>query len=362
MSSVSAVPASPPSERQLLETAEDVSHITSIFDPATLVKRGYCRVARGSDRKVDEHKMYYELHGSTDPKARKLVLIMGLSNSAFAWHAQLPYFSRLPNYSVLVFDHLGVGHSTSPSHPSLAFLTRYTTSEMAKDVQELLDFVRWTQEVRAGGEGGVECVGISMGGMVAQELALLIPSRIRTLLLTSTSPGSSSLLPSLPSRKATTLIVKQSLGLIKTPEEQIEGVVGTLFPKEWLEGIAGDGEEGEGRGRREVLIEEFLHRYHLNQRQPLSGRMGQTFAVLSHYVSFSRLTEIAKSVSRIAVIHGTEDELIAVERGRELAKGLPGSILTLIPSAGHALPRQFTKQYNEWIRTNIEREEWAFGP
>ncbi|BGP20420.1 hypothetical protein JCM10213v2_008568 [Rhodosporidiobolus nylandii] len=319
--SLPAAATSPPSPSSAGDEAEadDVSHIRSIFDPSTLVQRGFCAVARGEGRKAEEHKVYYEWHGSKDSAAKKLVFIMGLSNSSAAWHAQVPFFANL-GYFVLVFDNLGVGHSTSPSHGPgwKAALTRYKTSEMARDVRELLDFLG------GGWEKEVHVVGVSMGGMIAQELALLIPDRVSTLLLTSTTAGSR-FVPALPSRKATSLIVQQSLGLQKTPEAQIAGI-------------------------------EFLHRYHLGRRQPLAGRMGQTAAVLNHYLSPARLHELGTKISRVAVIHGEEDELISVVRGKELARGIPNASLTLVPSAGHALPRQITAQYNEWIRANVERE------
>ncbi|GAA5945135.1 hypothetical protein JCM10213_001571 [Rhodosporidiobolus nylandii] len=351
--SLPAAATSPPSPSSAGDEAEadDVSHIRSIFDPSTLVQRGFCAVARGEGRKAEEHKVYYEWHGSKDSAAKKLVFIMGLSNSSAAWHAQVPFFANL-GYFVLVFDNLGVGHSTSPSHGPgwKAALTRYKTSEMARDVRELLDFLG------GGWEKEVHVVGVSMGGMIAQELALLIPDRVSTLLLTSTTAGSR-FVPALPSRKATSLIVQQSLGLQKTPEAQIAGIVDTLFPRAYLDELDGDGEgEGEGKTRREVLEAEFLHRYHLGRRQPLAGRMGQTAAVLNHYLSPARLHELGTKISRVAVIHGEEDELISVVRGKELARGIPNASLTLVPSAGHALPRQITAQYNEWIRANVERE------
>lgn len=115
--------------------------------------------------------------------------------------------------------------------------------------------------------------------------ALLIPAHIRALLLVSTSLSSLSSYPPfirLPSLSATSLIIRQTLGLIKTPEEQVAGIVECLFPKAYLAQKAeGEGEgEGEARTNREVKNEEFLKRYNFGKRQTPVGRAGQTAAVM----------------------------------------------------------------------------------
>lgn len=96
-----------------------------------------------------------ELHGDPSPTATKLLYVMGLNNSCFAWEKQVAHFGREAGYQVLVFDNRGVGHSDSPKG-------LYKTSEMALDTVELLDFVGWERDVHV--------IGVSMGGMVAQEL------------------------------------------------------------------------------------------------------------------------------------------------------------------------------------------------
>lgn len=84
---------------------------------------------------------------------------MGLGAYKTAWQRQTKDFghTRGGKYSCLIFDNRGIGASDKP-------LMRYSTSEMAKDTIELLDHVGWTSE-RA-----VHVIGISMGGMIAQEL------------------------------------------------------------------------------------------------------------------------------------------------------------------------------------------------
>ncbi|GAA5938014.1 alpha/beta fold hydrolase [Sporobolomyces koalae] len=321
---------------------------TSIFSPEKLVRRGWCPVATDPTRAAKPHELYYELHGEDQPDSTRLLFIMGLNNSSFAWQHQLDYFSSLPGYSVLVFDNRGVGHSDSP-------LGAYKTSEMAKDVEELLQHVGWLGSTL--NPSKLNVVGVSMGGMISLELSLLIPHNIHTLLLTSTKAGSSTL-PDLPSYATVRMFGLLTSGLVKTPEAQVALVAETLYPKSWLDDKVTEAGAWQGKSRREMVEADFLHRYNVGKRQTLTGRLGQMAAVLSHHVSTSRLKELARSLpstSRIAIIHGTEDNLINVKRAKDLHNGLPGSTLKIVEGGGHALPSQITREYNQWIQSNIER-------
>lgn len=88
---------------------------------------------------------------------------MGLGGFMKTWQRQIKDFghTEADKYTTLVFDNRGMGESGNP-------LLRYTTSEMAKDLVELLDHVGWTED------RSVHVVGISMGGMIAQELVCLM--------------------------------------------------------------------------------------------------------------------------------------------------------------------------------------------
>ena len=84
---------------------------------------------------------------------------MGLGGIKTAWQRQTKDFAHTKGdkYTSLVFDNRGMGESDKP-------LSRYSTSEMAKDTIELLDHVGWT------GQRQLHIIGISMGGMIAQEM------------------------------------------------------------------------------------------------------------------------------------------------------------------------------------------------
>ena len=101
---------------------------------------------------------------------------MGLGGIKSAWQRQTKDFGHDEphKYSCLIIDNRGIGESDRP-------LMRYSTSEMALDIIEILDHIEWC------GERELHVLGISMGGMIAQELALRIPERIASLTLISTA-------------------------------------------------------------------------------------------------------------------------------------------------------------------------------
>jgi len=118
--------------------------------------------------KVDDVSLYYELYGSGDP----LVLIAGTGISLAPWRVfQVPEFSR--HYQVLIYDHRGLGRSDKPDVP-------YSTRLFAKDCAGLMDTL---------GIAHAHIMGHSMGGRVAQWLALDYPEKVRSLVLSGSGSG-----------------------------------------------------------------------------------------------------------------------------------------------------------------------------
>jgi pimeloyl-ACP methyl ester carboxylesterase len=101
---------------------------------------------------------------------------MGLGGIKSAWQRQTKDFGhdQSNKFSCLIIDNRGIGETDRP-------LMRYSTSEMAHDIVEILDHIEWC------GERELHVLGISMGGMISQELALQIPERIASLSLISTA-------------------------------------------------------------------------------------------------------------------------------------------------------------------------------
>ncbi|KAL8292345.1 hypothetical protein RQP46_001811 [Phenoliferia psychrophenolica] len=314
-----------------------VESVKTIFNPKTLIKRGFAPVS--TKRPPQALNLYYELHGDPSPSATKLVFVMGehilsLLLSAFAWHKQVSHFAKDGmGYQVLVFDNRGVGNSSSPGG-------RYKTSAMAADIVDLLDYVGWT------GKRELHVVGVSMGGMIVQELALAIPDRIASLILTSTKCGDRAELPSRAMLGRVGFFLRLATNTAGTPEQIISLVTDTLFPREYLD--APDPSNG-GKPNRVAVEEDFKRRVEVNKLQTTPGKIGQMAAVLGHRVPAAKLKLISESIPKVAIIVGDKDELIDPQRGHELHEMLPGSEFKLVEGGGHALLSQICDEYNSWI-------------
>src|SRR5665811_277984 len=112
-------------------------------------------------------ELVWESHG----RGPDLVLIHGLGYARWGWKPLVPLLSE--HFRVTAFDNRGIGDSSVPPGP-------YTAAEMASDAEAVLDAADVTK---------AHIVGTSLGGMIAQELALTVPERVDHLALMSTTPG-----------------------------------------------------------------------------------------------------------------------------------------------------------------------------
>ncbi len=134
------------------------------------------RVPRSGTVQANSQELYYELHGD----GPALVLVMGIGYDSSLWTlAQVPAFST--EFSVVLVDNRDAGRSSKASHP-------YQIADMADDLAGLLDALEIPR---------THLLGLSMGGMIAQEFALRHPDRLDRLVLTGTgaAPGQSAVDP-----------------------------------------------------------------------------------------------------------------------------------------------------------------------
>ncbi|GAA99358.1 uncharacterized protein L969DRAFT_86593 [Mixia osmundae IAM 14324] len=320
-----------------MATATEAKLNETIFDPATCVRKGLAPVSKNRTPKT--HNVYFEIHGDPKSAQDKIVFVMGLNNSSNAWSYQVAHFGKKKNTQVLVLDNRGVGNSDCPQG-------RYKTTEMAHDIVDLLDYVGWTEK------RSLHVVGVSLGGMIVEHVALIIPERILSLNLTSTKAGGGDL----PPLGAVSLFTKLFTGQIRSPKAGVQFIVRTLFPAAWLD--QPDPADAQGRTRRTVKEEEYLKRYYMTRLQPFHGRVSQLGAAMGHRVDKKQLLTISNTIPKVIVLTGDDDNLINPSQSVWLHQHLPGSEYILFEGGGHAILAQDPVRYNEIVeRVIIEAKD-----
>jgi len=264
----------------------------------------------------------YEEFG--DRRGRPLLLIMGLGAQMILWHEEFCRQLAARGHRVIRFDNRDVGKSTWMDHlgvPDMmaivgATLLRkpisapYLLRDMAGDAMGLLSAL---------GIDSAHIVGASMGGMIAQSVAIEFPSRTRTLTSIMSSTGNPKLPPPQPSAMSALLAPPPT-----NRAESIERGV-TVF-----RAIGSPGFPFDEAGIRERAALSF------DRGINPGGVIRQMAAILA---SGSR-TEALRSVRvPTLVIHGKDDPLVPLAGGEDTAAAVPGAELLVIDGMGHDMPR-----------------------
>jgi pimeloyl-ACP methyl ester carboxylesterase len=247
---------------------------------------------------------------SEDP----VLLIMGLAASSRLWFRLLPWLTR--QHRVIVFDNRGTGRSAPVR-------SRLTMAGLAHDAVTVLD---------AAGIERAHVVGASMGGMIAQHMALDHRERVRSLVLACTSAGGRSGAP--PWRLLASAAVRPLLG----PRRSFPLVAPSLYAAATLRD-------------QPHRVTEDLERRMADSTSPLT-LYAQLGAIALHDTR-PRLSELDELP--VLVVHGLEDRLVPPARGRELAKLIPGAQLELLPACGHLLTTDAEEQTAGAILTHLDR-------
>lgn len=250
-------------------------------------------------QRPDGAMLHYEVAG--DPRRPAILLIEGMGGDIAGWHRTLPTLAA--ERFVVAFDLRGNGRSSRLEH-------EVTAADLAEDAVALLDELAI---VRA------DVWGMSMGGLVAQELALLHPSRVRTLVLGCTHPG----------------------GTHRVPSEATGRFWDALYAPGFLED----------------------HREHVEEDRAARGGRSQTAtsrryqrAAARAFDSWDRLPQLEVPT---LVIHGTEDRVIDVENGRLLASRIPEAELVLLEGAGHVFHSERADEVSEIVLGFLRRNRDA---
>ena len=257
---------------------------------------------------VDDIELDCERSGEGPP----LLLIMGMSGTALHWGE--PFLDALRrDFEVIAYDHRGVGASSRLEGP-------ITIVQLAEDAAGLLTAL---------GIDSAHVLGISMGGMVAQELALAHPERVRTLTLGCTYCGGEG-----SSHAAPDVLQRLTEALMSGDRERV-------LRAAWEVNVsAATAKNGE-------LCARFLA---IGRERPVAVPvvMAQMQAILAHDTN-ARLSQLAMPT---LVVHGTEDQLLPVENGRLIAARTPGSHLEIFEGAGHLFFWEQPERSAELVRAH----------
>jgi pimeloyl-ACP methyl ester carboxylesterase len=237
-------------------------------------------------------RLAYEVRGDGEP----LVFIHGLGYDRFGWGPLPDLLAK--DFRVVVFDNRGVGDSDVPEGP-------YAVSQMAADVTAVLD---------AAGLKKANVFGVSLGGYIAQELALTYPKRVRKLVLGSTAPGG-------PRSHPMPAPGLEAFGRFPTMEREA-GL--RLMVENSLGGHA-------VRERPELVAE--IYAYRLERGPTLAGWQAQAYAGAT-FDAYDRVGEIDAPT---LVLQGSADNVVDPRNAELLVELIPDARLELIPDRGHLL-------------------------
>ena len=263
----------------------------------------------------------YEIFGDDD--AEPMIMIMGLGAQMIHWDDDFCRQIAARGFRVIRFDNRDIGKSskltggkrlTAIDLLKLRFLkipvaAPYNLRDMAEDVIGLMDVLHIKS---------AHLVGASMGGMIAQEIAISFPQRVRSLTSIMSTTGNPKVPP--PTREA--------MAIVMAPPTTTRDEYLARFAQTWKVLRVGSFPQDEAldRTRAERTFERGLNP---------AGVGRQLRAVLA---SGSRKERLRSVKAPTLVIHGTVDPLVRPEGGKDTAASIPGARLLMIEGMGHAIP------------------------
>ena len=268
-------------------------------------------------------KLCYDTFG--DKAQPTVLLIMGLGAQMILWDDGFCERIASNGFHVVRFDNRDIGRSSRVDVPvKLDFAeliqkqmtgkpieSPYKLRDMAADAVGLLDHL---------GIKRTHVVGASMGGMIAQEMAINFPERLLSLTSVMSHSGNPTLPPPTPEAMAV---------LLAPPPATLEDYI-AAFQKTWRVLRAGEFPADDGK---DVKIAKLAFSRGLNP-------MGVARQMLAIFASGDRRPRLASVTTPTLVIHGDVDPLVRVEGGMDTAKTIPGAKLVIVKRMGHALPEE----------------------
>ncbi|MDD5431849.1 MAG: alpha/beta hydrolase [Candidatus Omnitrophica bacterium] len=260
--------------------------------------------------KLNDISLYYEVYGKGAP----LLLIGGLGSDSSSWLGVVKKLSS--HFKTIIFDNRGTGRSSAMKKP-------HTIHHMAEDAVRLLDYLKIKQ---------AHVIGHSMGGYIAQELAMSYPERVAKLVLVSTATVSS---------KKNNVLFKDIYTQLKRQgycREWFERWVPLLFSKK----IINDSN----------FIETFIkNSIEYPYLQKADGFKSQIDAI----ASFDARAKIGTIKAKTLILEGRDDILITPQEAGALAKRIHKSVFKLLDGVAHSIhienPKLFTSAVMDFLKS-----------
>lgn len=249
------------------------------------------RYARSGDVRIA-----YDLRGTVHRQRPWLVLIQGLGLDGSGWEPVLRKLGR--RFRLVLVDNRGTGHSDRTSGS-------FTVADMAGDVVAVLD---------TAGIDRAHVLGASLGGMVAQELAITAPERVDGLVLACTTPGWPS---GYPMPAASVRLIAATHGM--PPEAALRPHTENALSARTVQG-------------RPEIVDRLVELQRL--RLPDAGALSAQAAAGARYAGHRRQARIR---ARTLIMHGDADAVVDPRNARLLAERIPDARLVTFPGLGHLL-------------------------
>lgn len=245
---------------------------------------------------TDAGDLYYEIVGEGPP----LLLIAGFSGNTTGWLPVQPALAE--HFTLIMFDNRGAGRSSVPPGP-------YTIAQMADDAVALLDHLGVEQ---------AHVLGSSMGGMIAQEVALRHPERVAKLILNVTAARPTPVL---------TQFLEANIWAI---EHGMPPGDRAFWVLPWMASPA-------IMTAHEKVVQTLAVRQANPYPAPDAGMVAQAQAILAH----DALSRVGQITAPTLVLSAAEDILTPAAGGQELAEAIPGAWFEVLPRGAHVTAAEY---------------------
>ena len=266
----------------------------------------------------DGRDIWYESIPPAGPIRGTVLLLIGMGGDGFLWPPEFPRTFVDAGYRTVRYDHRGTGMSDwfkdwDRHNP-------YSLRDMAGDAVAVLDALDIDS---------AHLVGLSMGGMIAQEIAIHHPQRVASLTLMMTTGHAGD--PELPG-PSSNFFINNVAGGLPLLKYRLLGGERNLIKERIAKTVAALGAQGiDVRETAELVL------YDLRHRRGINGR-----AIFQHWtavnISGARYEGLKDVTAPALVIHGTADQLLPIEHGRKLAATIPNARGMWLQDAGHLFP------------------------